>query len=78
MCNPLSLLGNGSVKRTAATNTQATIEELLGVVFYAVRVVSKESRRLVLPRTSFDNFKGVMYGIPVPNKLISLIVSLLY
>jgi hypothetical protein len=41
---PLSLLGDGSVK----------IPLLLlgnGYVFYAVRVISKESRRLVLPRT---------------------------
>jgi hypothetical protein len=53
--HPLSLLGNGSVKNvTAATNTYATIEELLdSIVFYAVRVISKESRRLVLPRTCF-------------------------
>jgi hypothetical protein len=33
---------------TAATNTHATIGELLDA---SVRVVSKESRRLVLPRT---------------------------
>jgi hypothetical protein len=26
---------------------------LVGVVFYAIRVVSKESRRLVLPRTFY-------------------------
>jgi hypothetical protein len=34
---------------TAATNTHATVEELFGrVVFYAIRVVSKESRRLFI------------------------------
>jgi hypothetical protein len=35
---------------TAATNTHAAIEELLdSFFFYAVIVVSKESKRLVLP-----------------------------
>jgi hypothetical protein len=38
-------------KFTAATNRDAKVE-LLEVVFYGVRVVSKESRRLILPRTS--------------------------
>jgi hypothetical protein len=42
---PLTLLGNGSVKVTLYLLGN-------GYVFYAVRVVSKESRRLVLPRTS--------------------------
>jgi hypothetical protein len=44
VCIRLSLLGNGSVK----------VSLLLlgnGYVFYAARVVSKESMRLVLPRT---------------------------
>jgi hypothetical protein len=45
LCIPLSLLGNNSVK-----TFQRQIVE--GVVFYAVRAVWKESRRLVLPRTS--------------------------
>jgi hypothetical protein len=41
----------------AATNTHATTEEFLTRRFYAVHVVSKESRRLVLPRTSsYDSF----------------------
>jgi hypothetical protein len=45
---PLPLLGNGSV------NTFPRQRGIVrGVVFYAVRVVSKESRRLVFPRTSF-------------------------
>jgi hypothetical protein len=43
--SPLSLLGNGSVKVPLSMLDN-------GYVFYAVRVVSKESRRLVLPRTS--------------------------
>jgi hypothetical protein len=43
----LSLQGNGSV------NTFPPQRRIVGVVFYAVRVVSKESRRSVLPRTCF-------------------------
>jgi hypothetical protein len=43
---PLTLLGNGSV------NTFSRQRGIVGDVFYAVRVVSKESRRLVLPKTS--------------------------
>jgi hypothetical protein len=35
-----------------AMNTQATIKIVGRVVFYAVRVVSEETRPLVLPRTS--------------------------
>jgi hypothetical protein len=45
--HPPSLLGNGSVNMFPR---QQGITG--GVIFYAVRVVSKESRRLVLPRTS--------------------------
>jgi hypothetical protein len=47
---PLSLSGNSSVKTFPR---QRRI--VVGVVFYAVRVVSKESSRLVLPRTSCLN-----------------------
>jgi hypothetical protein len=47
LCIPLSLLGNNSVKTFPQ---QRRI--FGGVVFYTVRVVTKESRRLVLPRTS--------------------------
>jgi hypothetical protein len=44
---PLSLLGNGSV------NTFPRQRRIVGgMVFYAVHVISKESRRLVIPRTS--------------------------
>jgi hypothetical protein len=44
---PQSLLGTGSVK------TFPRKRRIVGViVFYVVRVVSEESRRLVLPRTS--------------------------
>jgi hypothetical protein len=55
----LSLLGNGSV------NTFLRPRRIVeGVVFYAVRVVSNESGRLVLPRTSclhsyYPLFEGV-------------------
>jgi hypothetical protein len=41
------------VNVTAATNTHATIEELLDAFFYATRIVSKESRRFILPKASF-------------------------
>jgi hypothetical protein len=53
---------------TAAVNTQARIEEIVGrVVFYAVRVVSKESRRLGLPRTScFEILMGKPEGMRPP------------
>jgi hypothetical protein len=48
LCISLPLLGNGSV------NTFSRQRRIVGgVVFCAVRVVSKESRRLVLTRTSF-------------------------
>jgi hypothetical protein len=48
LCIPISLLGNGCV------NTFPRQQKFVGgVVFYAVDFVSKESRRLVLPRTSF-------------------------
>jgi hypothetical protein len=43
--SPLSLLGNGSVKVPLSLLGN-------GYVFYAVRVVSKESSRLLLARTS--------------------------
>jgi hypothetical protein len=44
---PIPLLSNSSVKTFLL---QRRI--VVGVVFYAVHVVSKESRRLILPRTS--------------------------
>jgi hypothetical protein len=46
LCIPLSLLGNSSI------NTFPRKIIVGGIVFYAVRVVSKESRRFVLARTS--------------------------
>jgi hypothetical protein len=48
---PLSLLGNGSVKRYRCNEYPRNKRIVGGVVFYAVRVVSKESNRLFLPRT---------------------------
>jgi hypothetical protein len=49
LCIPPSLLGNGSV------NTFSQKRRFVGgVVLYAVRVVWKESRRLVPPRPSFN------------------------
>jgi hypothetical protein len=47
LCIPLSLLCNNSVKTFPRQRRIVG-----GVVFYAVRVVSKESRQLVLHRTS--------------------------
>jgi hypothetical protein len=49
MCIPPSLLGNGSVYTFPH---QRINKKIRGVAFHAVRVVSKESRLLVLPRTS--------------------------
>jgi hypothetical protein len=56
---PLSLLGNNSVK----TFPQQGIN-VGGIVFYVVRVISKESRRLILPRTScffFETGRGATF-----------------
>jgi hypothetical protein len=54
MCILLSLLGKGSVKSYRGNEYKSNNRSIVGgVVFYAVRVVSKESRRLVLPRTSY-------------------------
>jgi hypothetical protein len=47
LCIPLSLLGNNSVKTFLRQR-----KIVGGVVFNAVHVVSKESMRVVLPRTS--------------------------
>jgi hypothetical protein len=46
--SPLLLLGNGSVN-----TSPRQLRNVGGVVFFAARVVSKESRLLVLPRPSF-------------------------
>jgi hypothetical protein len=49
LCIPLSLLGNNSVK------TFSWQQRIVGgVVYYAVRVVSSEIRRLIIPRTSLS------------------------
>jgi hypothetical protein len=63
--SPITLLGNNTVKTspffakqrlgknvTASTNTRNSNRIVRRVVFSEFRVVSKESRRLVLPRTS--------------------------
>jgi hypothetical protein len=56
---PQALLGNGSVNKFPLQQIYATIEELLETSFYyAITVVQKETRPLVLPRTS---------GIPAQN-----------
>jgi hypothetical protein len=52
LCIPLSLLGNSSVKMFT------WLRRIFGgVVFYAVRVVSKASRLLVLRKTSVSQFE---------------------
>jgi hypothetical protein len=48
LCIPLSLLGNNS------ENMFQPKRRILGDVFYAVRVVSKESMRFVLPRSDLQ------------------------
>jgi hypothetical protein len=58
LCIPLSLLGNNSVK------TFPWQQRIVGcIAFSAVRVVSKDRRRLVLPRTSCFSglFKDYQY-----------------
>jgi hypothetical protein len=57
---PLSLLGNCSVKRYCGSEYTRNNRRLLGrVVFIAVRDVSKESRRFVVPRTSCFKIRKV-------------------
>jgi hypothetical protein len=58
LCIPLPLLGNNSVYTFPG---QRRI--FGGVVFYAVLVVSKESNRLVLPRTScnYNSFSAFLF-----------------
>jgi hypothetical protein len=50
LCMPLLLLGNGSVDMSRQRRIGG------GVVFYAVHLVSKENRRLVLTRTSCNSY----------------------
>jgi hypothetical protein len=47
LCIPLSLLGNNSVKKFPQQRRIVG-----GIIFYVGRVISNESRRLVLPKTS--------------------------
>jgi hypothetical protein len=49
---PISLLDNGSVNRFLRRRIHNDRRFFKGVVFYVLCVVSKKSRRLVLPRTS--------------------------
>jgi hypothetical protein len=53
VCYPLSLLSNGSLNMFPRQRIHAKKKNCCTrLIFYAVRVVSKESTRLVLPRTS--------------------------
>jgi hypothetical protein len=57
MCIPLSLLGRGTVRTLPRHEYTRSNRRISGrVVFDAVRVISKESSRLVLPRTSCSNY----------------------
>jgi hypothetical protein len=55
LCIPLRLLGNNSVKKFPRQRRIVRRQRRIvwGVVFCTVRVVSKESRQLVLPRTYY-------------------------
>jgi hypothetical protein len=56
MCIPVPLIGNSWVKYYRGNEYICRNRRLVGgVVFYAVRVISRESIRLVLPRTSWFN-----------------------
>jgi hypothetical protein len=62
VCIPLSLLGNGSEKSYRG-NEYTHNRRIVGlVVFYAVHIVSKESKLLLLPRTSCYYFKDRNYS----------------
>jgi hypothetical protein len=75
--SPLSLLGNGSVKLPLSLLGSGLVKVPLsllgnGYFFYAVRVLSKESRRLVFPRTSCLEY-------PTMNKIKNLVIpSVIY
>jgi hypothetical protein len=68
LCIPLSLLGNNSVKTFPR---QWRI--VGGIVFYVVGVISEESRRLVLPRTSCLHLKVLMVIGPPQNQLPDIV-----
>jgi hypothetical protein len=63
VCVPLSVLDNGSVKTLSPQRIHSHIRIAGRVVFYAVRVESKESKWLVLHRTScFLTFQSCFPG----------------
>jgi hypothetical protein len=65
LCIPFWLPGDGSV------NTFPRQRIIVGgVVFYVVRVVSRESRRLVLPRTFSFRRLSVMLDLCIDRSLI--------
>jgi hypothetical protein len=57
--SPLSLLCNGSLNTFLRQRIHAPIEDKLDAFFYVVRVVSKDSKRLVLFRISFYDISQV-------------------
>jgi hypothetical protein len=67
MCIPLSLLINGSIKTLRGNEYTVNNRKIVRpVVFYAVRVVSKERSGLVHPRNSCFSLCAI-----VPVRLIS-------
>jgi hypothetical protein len=67
---PLSLLGKGSVKCNRDNEYTLNKRIVRGVVFYAVHVVSKERRRLGLPRTCFSRNTASSQRIRTQQKVI--------
>jgi hypothetical protein len=65
LCIPLLLLGNNSVK---SFRRQKRI--FRGVVFYAARVVWKENRRSVLPRTS------CLWSLSLPSEMSGITLTI--
>jgi hypothetical protein len=77
MCIPLPLLRNGSVKRYRGNEYTLNESRVVGgVVFYTFRVVSKESIRLVLSRTSCFIFRPNFECAHIVSNLISLLEPL--
>jgi hypothetical protein len=70
LCIPLPLLGKNSAK------TFPLQRRIVGDVFYAVRIAPKESRRLVLPRTSClisNNNKTISMYISLWNEIVMML-----
>jgi hypothetical protein len=73
MCNPLSLLGNGLVNTFPRQRNVVA-----GVVFYTIRDVSNESRRLVLPTISCNITLSYTTRSPKRSLFFSYVTKSLY